>query len=83
MPSQPLQNFQAKSQTETHKAIFDYTLTHGETLSNSSASCGGGPGDSQVLNWKAKFFSARGARNHAFDPKKGSCKCLSRYQPHQ
>lgn len=57
MPSQPLQNFQAKSQTEAHKAIFDYTLAPGETLSNSSASCGEGPGDSQLLNWRPEFFS--------------------------
>lgn len=77
MPSQPLQTFRAKSQTEAHKAIFDYTIAHGETLSNSTASCGEGPGDSQALNLKGTFFPEC-CRNRAFDPNKGSCECLSR-----
>lgn len=59
MPSQPLHTLRAKSRTEAHKAIFDYTIAHGETLSNSTASCGEGPGDSQALNLKATFFPER------------------------
>lgn len=48
--------FRAKSQARAHKAIFDDTLAHGETLSNSLASRREGPGESQPLNWRAKFF---------------------------
>lgn len=51
----------AKSRARAHKAIFDDTLAHGETLSNSLASRGERPGESQPLNRRAKFFfSARG-----------------------
>lgn len=83
MPSQPLQNFQAKSQTEAHKAIFDYTLARGETLSNSSASCGEGPGDSLNYSIGRPNSFPHAARNHAFDPKNGSCNCLYRHRPRQ
>lgn len=83
MPTQPLQNFQAKSQTEAYKAIFDYTLARGETLSNSSASCGEGPGDSLNYSIGRPNSFPHAATNQAFDPKNGSCKCLSRQQHHQ
>lgn len=58
---------QAKSQTEAHKAIFDYKQTHGETLSNCSASCREEPGDSNYSIVKPNSFP-HAARNHAFDP---------------
>lgn len=40
----------------SHKAIFDYTLAHGETLSNSSASCGEGPGDQQTTQSEGQIL---------------------------
>lgn len=77
--------FRAKSRARAHKAIFDDTLAHGETLSNSLASRREGPGESQPLNWRAKFFfpHAEKAPRLWSSEKGGSSESLSRYQPHQ
>lgn len=57
----------AKSQTEPHKAISDYTQARRETLSNCSASCGESQVTHKLLNRRARFLSAC-SEESCFDP---------------